>query len=160
MRSSESYMSHYNRIAQRHLDFLLCKPNSMEPILGIELDDASHNSSKRKKREEFVNEAFEAAKLPLLRITAQRDYDPQELGAKIAQCLKKTKAPSTNTDQTDQSTTPEVTEENTTSPPLCPKCGVPMIIREAKRGKFQGRQFYGCPNYPNCREVLPVDADL
>lgn len=36
-RSSESYMSHYNRIAQRHLDFLLCKPDSMEPILGIEM---------------------------------------------------------------------------------------------------------------------------
>ena len=43
LRSSENYMSHRNRITQRHLDFLLCKPNSMEPILGIELDDASHS---------------------------------------------------------------------------------------------------------------------
>jgi hypothetical protein len=38
--------------------------------------------------------------------------------------------------------------------PLCPKCQVPMVIRTARRGPYTGQQFYGCPNYPECREIV------
>lgn len=37
--------------------------------------------------------------------------------------------------------------------PLCPHCGVPMVVRVAKRGARSGRRFYGCPNYPRCRQT-------
>jgi len=42
-----------------------------------------------------------------------------------------------------------------TSPtiPVCPTCGVPMMLRTAKRGSHQGNQFYGCANYPSCRQT-------
>jgi predicted RNA-binding Zn-ribbon protein involved in translation (DUF1610 family) len=40
--------------------------------------------------------------------------------------------------------------------PLCPKCGVPMVLRTAGRGERRGEQFYGCPNYPRCRETVAV----
>ncbi len=39
---------------------------------------------------------------------------------------------------------------------LCPKCNSPMQIRTATKGANQGKQFYVCSNYPNCREVIPV----
>jgi restriction system protein len=45
---------------------------------------------------------------------------------------------------------------DTPSPPLCPKCGVPMVKRIATRGEHKGEPFYGCPNYPKCKEILPV----
>ena len=48
-------------------------------MLAIELDDASHRKTSRKRRDEFVDLALEAAQLPLLRVRAQKDYDPQEL---------------------------------------------------------------------------------
>jgi len=35
--------SYFGRISQRHVDFLLCEPNTAKPIVGIELDDSSHN---------------------------------------------------------------------------------------------------------------------
>jgi hypothetical protein len=35
-----------NKIAYKHVDFLLCDPKSMQPIVGIELDDSSHSRSK------------------------------------------------------------------------------------------------------------------
>ena len=44
----------------------------------------------------------------------------------------------------------------TGSVPLCPHCGVPMVLRTAQRGQLQGKQFYGCPNFPRCREVVPL----
>ncbi len=37
--------------------------------------------------------------------------------------------------------------------PLCSKCGSVMVLRIARRGKTAGQQFWGCPNYPNCRET-------
>jgi hypothetical protein len=45
VRSSES-QSYLNKIDRKHVDFLLCNPNTMRPCLGIELDDSSH----RRKR--------------------------------------------------------------------------------------------------------------
>ena len=36
------------------------------------------------------------------------------------------------------------------------KCGVPMVLRTAGRGDRKGEQFYGCPNYPRCRETGTV----
>ena len=31
--------------------------------------------------------------------------------------------------------------------PLCPDCGVPMVLRTASRGPHQGEQFYGLPQF-------------
>ncbi|MBP3194925.1 MAG: NERD domain-containing protein [Cardiobacteriaceae bacterium] len=39
------------------------------------------------------------------------------------------------------------------STPLCPKCGAKMILRTAKKGKNIGEEFYGCSNFPKCRQV-------
>ena len=29
---------------------------------------------------------------------------------------------------------------------MCPRCHLPLVIREGKNGKF-----YGCPNFPDCK---------
>lgn len=42
------------------------------------------------------------------------------------------------------------------SVPVCPRCGVTMVLRTAKRGAHQGNQFYGCTNYPSCRQTRPA----
>jgi restriction system protein len=43
-----------------------------------------------------------------------------------------------------------------TSPPACPCCGSTMVQREAKQGKFAGRSFWGCGNYPKCTGVVDI----
>jgi len=40
--------------------------------------------------------------------------------------------------------------------PICPKCGVPLVLRTARKGTNSGNQFYGCPNFPRCREIKQV----
>ncbi|NTU97945.1 MAG: four helix bundle protein [Chlorobiaceae bacterium] len=44
----------------------------------------------------------------------------------------------------------------TDSPPNCPKCGKPMFMRTARNGKNAGRQFWGCPGYPECKGIADV----
>ena len=36
---------------------------------------------------------------------------------------------------------------------MCPRCGVPLVLRKASRGKYAGREFYGCSSYPKCRYI-------
>ena len=35
--------------------------------------------------------------------------------------------------------------------PVCPLCGKPMLKRLQKRGQMQGREFWGCSDYPQCK---------
>ncbi|WP_211235775.1 hypothetical protein [Psychromonas aquimarina] len=32
-----------------------------------------------------------------------------------------------------------------------------MTLREAKKGKNAGNQFWGCTNFPQCRKVIGVN---
>lgn len=40
--------------------------------------------------------------------------------------------------------------------PACPKCGKPMLKRMQKRGQMQGREFWGCSDYPQCNGTRPA----
>lgn len=42
------------------------------------------------------------------------------------------------------------------SVPSCPKCGKPMQRRTQKKGQQQGREFWGCSDYPKCNGLLPI----
>ena len=37
--------------------------------------------------------------------------------------------------------------------PVCPKCGSPMALRTAKKGRNAGGQFWGCTTVPRCRGI-------
>jgi len=38
--------------------------------------------------------------------------------------------------------------------PSCPQCGKPMVLRIAKKGKNEGRQFWGRTGYPDCKGIV------
>jgi len=40
--------------------------------------------------------------------------------------------------------------------PDCPACDVPMVKRSVRRGPRAGQQFWGCSNYPMCRNTRPL----
>ena len=148
---------YFNRISQRHVDFLLCTPNTMKPVVGIELDDASHNQPSRQQRDEFIDKVFLTAGLPLLHMPVQREYNSQEISTRLTQLFKA----GTNTSAspaTNASAQPPANAKQAASAPLCPKCGIPMVLRTANQGEYKGQQFYGCQNYPRCREVRPISG--
>ena len=76
-----------NKILAKHVDFVLCEPATLEPILCIELDDRSHQRSDRQARDEFLDEAFDSAGLPLLRVPVRSSYQSGEIRALIDNLL-------------------------------------------------------------------------
>ncbi len=45
---------------------------------------------------------------------------------------------------------------NDPSSATCPKCGSPLILKQAKKGKYAGQSFLGCSNYPKCKYIKPL----
>lgn len=148
-------LSYFNRIAQRHVDFLICRPDTMKPVVAIELDDISHNSPSRRQRDEFLDAVFKAAGFPLIHMPLHQQYSAQEINQRLSQVFSEGK------------TAIEHGRGNTLSPasvqdksnPLCPKCGIPMVLRTAKFGEKEGKRFFGCVNFPKCRQIIPVDEN-
>lgn len=108
--------SYRNKIDRKHVDFLLCDPVSLKPRCAVELDDSSHARRERQDRDEFVDQVFNVAGLPLVRVPAQAAYSPAALLKLIephllagtgAVAMASVSPPSAN--------------------PVCPKCGVPMV---------------------------------
>lgn len=60
--------------------------------------------------------------------------------------------------QPDATPKPSAAAEQTAAPtPPCPKCGTPTVLRYAKKGANAGQPFFGCPTFPKCRGVVPIE---
>ncbi|PJF41262.1 MAG: topoisomerase [Phototrophicales bacterium] len=142
------WRTYTNKIDRKHVDFLLCDPTTMQPLVGVELDDSSHQRKDRQERDEFVNAVFDAAGLPLVHIPVRRFYRQEDILRQIGPYLGEAAQLASPSSET---------TENTSENPSCPKCGSVMVLRIARRGDYAGRRFWGCSNYPDCRGTLSLE---
>ena len=77
----------FNKIQNKSIDFVITQENC-KILLCIELDDASHEKTKRIERDNFVNKLFKDLDIKLLRIPVQNFYNIEELEKKIKESLK------------------------------------------------------------------------
>jgi len=142
-----------SRIDRKHVDFVLCHPETLRPLVAVELDDGSHQRPDRQRRDRFVANVFSAAGLPLARLPVRYAYSPRELGESLRQAATGGDIP---TAPEELSGPPPPATDGSGAPP-CPKCGRPMVQRTAKRGGRSGTPFWGCPDYPHCRGVRGME---
>lgn len=75
---NKKYMVHFNKIARKHVDFLLCDASDMQMLCAVELDDSSHDLKERKERDRFVNRAFAAAGLDIIHIPLKSEFEDED----------------------------------------------------------------------------------
>lgn len=85
---------HWMRVQRRCVDFLLCSPNNLSPVLAIDLD----TRLKKRRREQspggdVLDNALKTADIPLLRVRASRDYSPHEVRQQIRFALAVSEEP-------------------------------------------------------------------
>ena len=71
----------FNRISQKHLDFVLLKPHDLSVWCAVELDDKTHGRADRKSRDTLLENVLAAAEVPLVRVPSKRTYDVAEIRA-------------------------------------------------------------------------------
>ena len=146
--------SYRNRINRKHVDFVLCDRHAMRPLVGIELDDASHGRANRQTRDEFVDGVFAAAGLPLERFRAASSSDGAELAAVLGRQAAAAAAAAGPEGEAAADAAGPAAEGAAQEAPLCPKCGKVMVVRIGRRkGPHLGERFWGCPSFPRCRGV-------
>jgi hypothetical protein len=150
-RDRSKFYTYNNKINLKHVDFLICSKETLKPICGIELDDLSHARQDRIERDEFVDRVFKAADLKLIRIPNKTSYSIVEIEEKIKPLFMK--------DMPEKIDDNEKIDEKGDAMEIliCKKCGIPMVLRVAKRGENTGQEFYGCVNYPKCKEIIEID---
>ncbi|TSA87090.1 DUF2726 domain-containing protein [Deinococcus detaillensis] len=75
------------RLRDKHVDFLIVARAQYRPVLGIELDGASHENDQQQYRDAVKDTLFASARLPLLRLDARRLYRPAELSKLLKSAL-------------------------------------------------------------------------
>ena len=146
---------HFNRIASKHADFVICDNASLVPSVIIELDDSSHERRAASERDRQKDAILEGAGLAVLRIKAQRIYDVADLRGKLLAALTGQGQGSSIVSTGSLSQASVVVEESGAK--TCPKCGSPMVRRVAKHGSKKGEEFWGCSRYPHCKGIVTVD---
>ena len=71
------------KINCENVDFVLCDPNDLSIKVIIEMSYPDHSKEEKGQRDSFVDQAFEDARVPLIRIMNQRDYPGEKILAAI-----------------------------------------------------------------------------
>src|SRR5215212_8040915 len=134
----------FNKFFRKHVDFLLCEPNSLKPAFGIELVKRVVKTETR-ETDQFMEDLFLSAGLPLVHIPSSEHYSENDLAELLQLAVMKVKE-----------TAPLRATTKTESVPMCPVCGKMMVLRSHRNGSNAGRNYYGCIDSPKCSGVVEI----
>ena len=66
------------KVFGKSIDFVICSALTFDPIAAVEVDDSA-SSSRAAREGYFLNAVFEEIGMPLLRVTAKRNYSVEVL---------------------------------------------------------------------------------
>lgn len=129
-----------NKLLRKNIDFLLLRHENLKPVLGIELDYPKQTD--HRPVDSFLEGLFASTGLPLIHVTVKQPYDLGNLKRQIKSAIRK-----------NMDTAPTQNDYS----PICPRCGITMVLRFDKDGPLNGHKYYGCLNFPACQETVQVE---
>lgn len=90
---SKSSMRDLAKVAQKHVDFCLCDPDTLAVACAIELNDKSHERLDRKSRDGFLNKVFKDVGLPIVWMKTQSNYNQIEIRQSIRANIEQARSP-------------------------------------------------------------------
>lgn len=88
--AGQSYQGALNHINRKSVDFVLCDKQYLSPKLAIELDGNSHERVDRVARDVEVERMLQDARLPLLRVANDGNFNVIDVAEKIKVALGET----------------------------------------------------------------------
>lgn len=128
----------FNKFFRKHIDFLLCDPDTLKPSIGIELVKPVSKTETR-EADQFMKDLFLSVRLPLVHVQSSEHYSQQDLTELLELAIIRVKE-----------TGPLRATTKIDSVPMCPVCGRMMVLRVYRNGKHVGKNYYGCVDNPHC----------
>ena len=133
------------KIFRKHVDFLLCDPNTFAPAFGVEIVKPIAKDNTR-EADKFMEELFTDAGVPLVHIPSSERYDAGDIIALFQLSVAKIGG-----------TVSLRIDRPTDTVPNCPVCGKMMVLRIHRNGGNSGKKYYGCMDSPRCAGLVPID---
>jgi hypothetical protein len=134
----------FNKIFRKHVDFLLCEPDTLKPAFGIELVKPVTRNETR-EADQFMEDLFLSAGLPLVHVPSGERYSEEDMAELFKLAIMKVKG-----------SKPLRASTGTDSVPMCPVCGRMMVLRIHRNGLAKGKKYYGCMDSPKCNGVVEI----
>jgi hypothetical protein len=135
---------YFNKLFRKHVDFLLCQPQTLRPQIGVELVRPIPSGGTR-TNDQFMEDLFLTAGLPLVQIPTNDHYDISEIVSLFQTSLGKVK-------QMER----RLADVSLDSIPMCPVCGKMMVLRTHRSGATEGEIYYGCIDNPTCPGQISI----
>jgi hypothetical protein len=87
--SGPSRLYAFQHINQKSVDFVACDKVNLNPLFAIELDDKSHNLPRRIARDKEVERILDEAKIPLVRVRNQGQFNARELAQEVRSGIRR-----------------------------------------------------------------------
>lgn len=134
----------FNKLFRKHVDFLLCDPDTLKPAIGVELVKPVSKNETR-EADQFMEDLFLSAGLPLVHIPSNDHYSEEDLAELFKLSIVKIKGSG-----------PLRASTESDSVPMCPVCGRMMVLRIHRDGPDKGKKYYGCMDSPRCNGVVEI----
>ncbi len=79
----DGYENHWKRVLREWVDFVICSPSSVCPVLAIKLETRSERRRRKLGGLDVLEDTLKSAKVPLLRIKSADSYDANEIMTRI-----------------------------------------------------------------------------
>lgn len=83
----QNWRGAFSVINGKSIDFLIIDRGTFQPLLGIELDDSSHERHNRQERDKIVNAIFKQTNLPLIHFSTGEWNTPSDINQKVSPLL-------------------------------------------------------------------------
>lgn len=97
----QNWRGAFSVINGKSIDFLIIDRGTFQPLLGIELNDSSHERHDRQERDKIVNAIFKQTNLPLVRFSTGEWNTPGDISQKVLPLLESDTTPDTYSDTRD-----------------------------------------------------------
>jgi len=157
--SAKGYVAKQTKLgADGGIDLFLFKPGSDKPLMIVQCKAwNSKNVGVKPIRELYGVKESEGAPLAVFMTSSNYTDDARAFargkhlklltGTDLLKLIKELP------DEKQSRLLSDITEGNYTTP-TCPSCGIKMLIRTSKKGSNKGSNFWGCTNYPRCKQRL------
>lgn len=84
----QNWRGAFSIINGKSIDFLIIDRGTFQPLIGIELDDSSHERQDRQERDKIVNAIFKQTNLPLVQFKTGEWNTPDDINQKVLSLLE------------------------------------------------------------------------
>lgn len=136
-------IQYVSKMGGKSIDFVLFSRDTFTPVAAIELDN--QKQSEHAIGSKLIDEISDSVGFPVFHFIESENYEGIDWSGLFS-------AIESNQGKADRSNfEPEFS-------PICPSCGITMVLRFDQDGPITGEKYYGCLNYPDCIEKISVEV--